>query len=176
MFEKKIFVFLLLIIAVLVLSGIVAMPKIKSKLGWKSAADAAASLPYQIGLTKAIVTPCVVLPPPHCSVGGPSPDPLAVAACSIKDVGQCTLYSYVSGMKAGGMGTGALFSNIAIAKAGLTPGGQLIAGGMSPVLMDNGVLVSAGGCFGCTAKAEGLFNKIADAADFIIAGFKNPGK
>lgn len=92
--------------------------------------------------------------------------------CFVTDPARCLLYSDVSGIPAGGMGSNALFSKIAIAKAGLTPGGQLIAGGMMLTSMDSGVLASAGGCYGCMAKAN-FKDKIFHWLDkYIIAGIK----
>lgn len=133
---------------------------------WQKAAEAAGGLPYQIGLTNAMIIKCFVrpLPPPPTCMGG--------LLCNVLDANRCNLYSDVSGTPAGGMGFNALFSNMAIIAAGLTPGGQLIAGGMSPVLMDSGVLASAGGCFGCMAKTN-LTNKFFNWLDkYIIAGIK----
>ena len=134
---------------------------------WRQAASAAGGLPYQIGLTNAIIIKCFVrpLPPPPTCMGG--------SWCNLLDVQRCPLYSDVTGMPAGGMGIGALFSNLAILESGLMPGGQLIAGGMSPVLMDSGVLASAGGCYGCLAKAsltDTFFNWLDK---YIIAGFRD---
>ncbi|MEK7557940.1 MAG: hypothetical protein AAB530_01890 [Patescibacteria group bacterium] len=145
-------------------------PSIISSWRLQKAIEASASFPIQLGLTKAVIVPCVFTPPPAAPVcvGG-------LPLCGLLDPARCVLYSQVSGLPAGGNGNMALFSNIAIAKAGLTPGGQLIAGGMSPVAMDNGVLASAGGCFGCVAKAN-FKDKIFDLADkidkYIIAVFK----
>jgi hypothetical protein len=134
---------------------------------WNNAVSAAGSMPYQIGLTKVIIIPCVTTGIPPVCVGG--------TLCQTLDVGRCSLYSDVSGSPAGGMGSMALFQKIAIAKAGLMPGGQLIAGGMSPVFMDSGVLASAGGCYGCTVKS-GTGNRflawLEKLDKYIIAGFK----
>lgn len=125
---------------------------------------AVSSLPYQIGLTSVVIVKCFTSGVPPICQGG--------TLCYTKDVATCTNYSDVSGTPAGGMGSNALFSNMAIGQAGLAPGGQLIAGGLSPTLMDNGILASVGGCYGCTAKA-GLSNKIFAWIDkFFIAGFK----
>lgn len=155
---------LILIIAVAVfILGIFFIPKITAEIEWKIAARAAGSLPYQIGLTNAVIIKCFTTGTPPICTGG--------TLCSLKDAGSCTLYSEVSGTPAGGMGQNALFQQTAISMAGLTPGGQLIAGGMSPVLMDNGVLASAGGCYGCMAKSESLFGNIASIFKVIIAGF-----
>jgi len=57
------------------------------------------------------------------------------------------------------------------------PGGPLIAGGMGPTLMDNGVLGGIGGCFGagCVAKEIKPIQKFKNwftdkVSNFIIAG------
>ncbi|MBU0897694.1 MAG: hypothetical protein ABIJ83_02190 [Patescibacteria group bacterium] len=146
-------------------------PSIISSWRWQKAVEASAGFPVQLGLTKAVIVPCVFTPPPvgPACVGG-------LPLCSrIVDPVSCPLHSQVSGLPAGGNGSMALFSKIAITKAGLTPGGQLIAGGMSHVAMDNGVLASAGGCFGCITKAN-FKDKIFDLADkidkYIIAVFR----
>lgn len=141
----------------------------KSVVSWRfsNAAEAAGSMPYQIGLTNAIVIQCTISCTASCCVGG--------ALCSTLDVGRCSMYSDVSGSMAGGMGTMALFSQMAIGQAGLSSGGQLIAGGMSMTQMDQGVLASGGGCSGCTAKAgtvDKIFALLEKVDKFIIAGFK----
>ena len=71
------------------------------------------------------------------------------------------------------MGVNALFLKTALAQAGVTPGGQLIAGGMGPVLMDNGVLAGPGGCYNCLAKLDwkAKFKKKTEYLfKYIIAG------
>lgn len=152
-----------LLIAVFLIFVIFSSPSAS----YNGAAEASAGLPYQIGLTNALITKCVVSCNGGCCMGMGG----AGALCSVKDPASCSLYSEVSGTPSGGMGKNALFSNVAIAKAGLVPGGQLIAGGMSPAAMDNGVLASAGGCFGCSAK-QNLSDKIFALFDkYIIAGF-----
>lgn len=158
--KKKIFFIILIIILALLVY--VFAPDVASQAEWNRAVKAAGSMPYQIGLTKVIIIPCFTVgPPPACSGG---------TLCLTKDPATCTLYSDVSGTPAGGMGSNALFLKTAITMAGLTPGGQLIAGGMSPVLMDSGVLASAGGCSGCMARA-GTMDKIKNwFNNFIIAG------
>ncbi|MDO8668571.1 MAG: hypothetical protein Q7K35_05835 [bacterium] len=128
------------------------------------AAQSAGGYPYQIGLTNVIVIPCVTTGVPPICTGG--------TLCNLLDVGRCALYSDVSGSPAGGMGSNALFLITAIAQAGLTSGGQLIAGGMTMTQMDSGVLASAGGCYGCMAKA-GFKDKIINWFDkYIIAGIR----
>lgn len=129
---------------------------------WHRAAEAAASMPFQIGLMNVSIIPCFTTGiPPTCNGG---------LLCFTKDAGTCTLYSDVSGTPSGGMGANALFQKLAIAKAGVAPGGQLIAGGMSPVLMDSGVLGGAAGCYGC-GLAVGNKSFFDKAYDFIIATF-----
>jgi hypothetical protein len=71
------------------------------------------------------------------------------------------------------MGIEALFLNTSLMAAGVVPGGQLIAGGMGPTLMDNGVLAGQAGCVGCMAQAKeekGWFDK------YIIAIFQDDEK
>jgi len=157
-------IILVIFIIVLVLLACFIFPKALSAWHWHQAAEAAGGLPYQIGLTKAVIVPCITTGAPPVCVGG--------LLCSTLDIARCTMYSEVNGMPAGGSGNNALFSKVAIAQAGLTPGGQLIAGGMSPVLMDQGVLASAGGCFGCVAKEKAVDKIFAWLDKYIIAGFR----
>lgn len=175
--KKKI----LIIAGVLVLGVLVYVfaPKVENYLRWQRAVKAAGGFPYQIGLTNVRITPCVPKPPDNATcIGAPtSPDAaMATKLCVFKPVANpvnptdiCVNNSYVTGTMAGSMGNEALFTNTAISQAGLLFGGQLIAGGMSSVLMNSGVLASVGGCAGCTAKA-GLIDKIGSWFKFIIAG------
>ncbi|MCU0679580.1 MAG: hypothetical protein MUC28_04025 [Planctomycetes bacterium] len=118
------------------------------------AVKAVGAMPYQIGLknTQQIkCAPSCCAPTCTCCAGyGGIPDEL----CATKTPVDCPLYTHVYGVPSGGMGRDALFSVPAISVSGLTPGGELIGGGMSPVAMDNGVLASAGGCYGCYARIE----------------------
>lgn len=126
-------------------------------------AEAVGGYPHQIGLIGVGIVPCFTTGyPPVCSGG---------VLCYLKDPASCTAYSDVSGAPAGGMGMDALFRNDALVLAGLTEGGQLIAGGMSKVFMDNGVIASAGGCAGCLAKANKI-DKIKEVFDYVMASFK----
>lgn len=139
---------------------------------------------YQIGLTKTTISQCI----PSCYVGtapaaccAPSPGatgagaalcPLIVPKGGTYET-TCPLYSGVSGMPAGGMGSTALFTNVAIAKAGLTPSGQLIACGLTMTNMDQGILASSGGCSGCSfAKLNKKDKLLMWLSDFFIAGKK----
>ncbi len=161
--KKKIF---WMVICVVVVSFVVcAGVKINNYMEWRMAKGVIASgeLTYQIGLTNVTIINCFTTGNPPICTGG--------TLCYVKDAATCTAYSDVSGIMAGGMGTNALFSTQAIAQAGLTNGGQLIAGGTSPVLMDNGVLASSGGCYGCYAKLD-TDSKIKSWFDYIIAGIK----
>ena len=167
--RNKIIIFIVILLILLALIFVIS-PKALSAWRWRQATNAAGGLPYQIGLTQVIITPCIVTEGVCVGAGA---DQTATLACNTKGPGVCATYSYVSGLKSGGMGTGALFSAEVILMAGLTPGGQLIAGGLSPVLMDQGVLASAGGCYGCVAK-QGMADKIFAWFDkYIIAGFKS---
>ncbi|MFH1427416.1 MAG: hypothetical protein ABIG60_02710 [Patescibacteria group bacterium] len=158
---KKVVLFLILLIIFIIW----ILPEIISHY---KAVNASAGFPYQIGLTKVNVTPCFTTGTPPLCEGG--------LLCFTKDAATCLAYSDVSGVPAGGMGSNALFLNAAITKAGLTTGGQLIAGGMSPVLMDNGVLASAGGCFGCLSETKGINRFVFWFDKYIIAGFKGSKK
>jgi len=150
------------IVVIIFFSGI-GINKINKQIEWNLAADAVGTMPYQIGLTNVIMTKCfTTTPPPLCNGG---------LLCSTKDFATCTQYQDVQGTPSGGMGMNALFLSTSIMQAGLTPGGQLIAGGMSPVLMDTGVLASAGGCAGCVARSTPT--KIKDFFKYVIASFKD---
>ncbi|OGF24127.1 hypothetical protein A3H09_04185 [Candidatus Falkowbacteria bacterium RIFCSPLOWO2_12_FULL_45_13] len=146
----------------------------KSIVSWRlnKTASAAGSMPYQVGLTSVIIIPCVVAS--YVCTGG--------TLCNAVDVGDCTLYSDVNGMSAGGSGQPPLLlSKIAIGMAGLMPGGQLIYGGTtnSMYISANAVLASAGGCFGCTAKAgtvDKIFAWLEKLDNYIIAGIKGSKK
>lgn len=163
--KKKIILFIAgLLIAVFLIFVIFSSPSAS----YNGAVEASAGLPYQIGLTNAVIIKCFTTGNPPVCAGG--------ILCGTLDAARCSLYSEVSGTPSGGMGKNALFSNAAILKTGLVPGGQLIAGGMSPAAMDNGVLASAKGCFGCSAK-QNLSDKIFALLDkYIIAGFKKSQK
>jgi len=120
-------------------------------LNYRKITAAAGGLTYQIGLVNALVTPCTLTPttPPICTN---MVDPLGTAICATKDQATCSLYTFVSGTPAGGMGNTALLQTAVVSRIGLTSGGQLIAGGTSPVLMDNGVAASFGGTFMAVAR------------------------
>lgn len=148
-----------LFVLVLFFSGI----KANNWLEWKMAVEAAGTMPYQIGLTNVTMIKCFTIgTPPVCNGG---------TLCYTKDPATCVNYYDVTGAPAGGMGSNALFSVSQTSMAGLYPGGQLIAGGMSPALMDSGVLASAGGCSGCIAKNT-FWDSAKGKFKFIIAGFK----
>lgn len=164
-----------IIVFILIFSGI----KINNRLEWKMAEKAISlsGYPVEAGITNVNIINCYTTGDPPVCVGG--------TLCPTKDAGRCLAYSDISGMGAYAMGrkkadfniamvgaTNLLLLNTAIAQAGLTPGGQLIAGGMSPILMDSGVLASNGGCYGCLAKS-GFFNEIKEKFKFVIAGFKD---
>ncbi len=176
--KKKMFI----IFSVLVLSVFVYVftPKIESYFMWQRAVKAAGGFAYQIGLTSVRITACVPNQPDNTACIGAliSPDAvIATTLCGTKllvnpvdpeDI--CVNNSYVTGMMAGGMGGEALFTNSAILQVGLSPGGQLIAGGLGPTLMNSGVLASVAGCSGCIARLD-IKNKIRKwFYDFIIAG------
>lgn len=162
MFTKKKIFWAILVILIFILVFWLSFYVIK----YRNAVQASSGFPYQIGLTDVIITKCVTAgTPPTCVGAGTPPDPIATPLCNTKLPAVCTVYSVVSGKPAGGMGSNALFLNTAITATGLTPGGQLIAGGISAVLMDNGVLASTGGVF------YALAGKINQAIDYALALF-----
>ncbi len=137
----------LFIIALFFIVGYFSTPAIKQKYAIIKATNAAGGFPYQIGLTNVIVAPCVFIPePPKCVVG-----PLCM---TLSDPAICNMHAEVFGTPAGGMGNNALFLKTSLATAGVTSGGQLIAGGISNVLMSSGVLGGPTGCVGCVATKE----------------------
>ncbi len=161
-FKNKFFLVILLVLF-FVFSGYLGVDLLYRKMEWKIAGQAAGGYPYQIGLTGVVVIPCYTTGTPPVCVGG--------TLCETLDVARCTMYSDVSGTPAGGMGNMALFLKTALMQAGVMPGGQLIAGGMAPTLMDSGVLAGQGGCYGCVAK-ETKMEKVKKIFQYFIAGFK----
>lgn len=133
-----------IILAISVLIIVVGVPILADYYLWRKAEAAAVAMPYQIGLTNVVITPCFI------AYGKCVGAPLCIAS----GTDRCAGWSSVIGTPAGGMGASALFSAKAIAMAGLTAGGQLIAGGMGPTMMDQGVLASAGGCSGCSLASR----------------------
>ncbi len=137
-------------------------------------AVAAGGFPYQIGLTNVRITKCQVTLGVCVGVGvdaGP-----ATALCNTKSPGVCESYRYVSGVPAGGMGTAALFLFPNLSFAGVSTGGQLIAGGMGPTMMDGGVVAGPGGCVGsgcARVEDENLWKKTKLAFKYVIATTKN---
>lgn len=158
--EKKV---ILLVVFALSIGGAYFFVSNSGKFHLFQGAQAVGGFPYQIGLTSVTVIPCITTGYPPICEGG--------TLCFVTDAARCTLYSDVSGSPAGGMGMNALFLKTSIAQAGLMPGGQLIAAGMSNVLMDEGILASAGGCAGCMAKANKI-DKVKEVFDYVIALFK----
>ena len=173
-------------LAAVIIIAVFSTPFVLNRLRWKMAVEAVGALPYQMGLASCVITQCVTTgTPPTCVGAGTPPDLIATPLCNTKGPGVCTTYAVVSGVKAGGMGANAIFLTTTIAAVGLNcPGGQMIAGGMSPVLMDSGVLASKSGCFGCVVapinnSKYAFINKILKLAEdfkFIIAGKKEDKK
>ncbi len=163
--KKKI----LIILAVLfiVVGGFFAL----DKYNWNQAVKAVNGSvgAYQIGLVSPTVTECQTscCSPAgcRCCIGG-------TLCTTILTEAQCVMYSDVFGSPAGGMGSNALFLNTSIAMAGLTSGTDLIAAGMSPTMMDGGVLATAMGCSGCVARVD-FVDKVKNwFGRVFIAGFK----
>ena len=127
---------------------------------YRKAVKASGGLPFQVGLTKSVLTKCITDPDTGTC---PNHDLCLMAP------GKCAAYTAVDGTPAGGMGSQILLADVTIGKIGLTQGTSIIAGGKSPVLID--VSASIGG----TAYGIGRrIDKVLDWFDFIIAGnFRN---
>ena len=125
---KKIIIFLLLI--VLLGGGLVSIP-IVNKLIWENTKKALADLnpPFQLGLTKTVITPCVPVYTGTTCVCTPVNNLCAVLPCS-----SCPAYSNVQGLPANTdpIYDKALVSKAAIMFSGLIEGGQAIIFGASP--------------------------------------------
>jgi coenzyme F420-reducing hydrogenase gamma subunit len=144
--------------------GYFLVPQLSEYIRYKKAAKAASSFPTILGLTKVVMVPCVVTL--GVCVGG--------TTCNTKPPGACTAYTEVTGVPAGETGNLGLFLTTSLGTAGVTPGGSLIAGGISPVLMDSGVVAGFGGCFGqgCITKRN-IFDKAEELVDkYFVAIFK----
>ena len=127
---------------------------------------AGSAYPVEAGIIGVNLIPCFTTGDPPICEGG--------TLCYTKDAGTCLNYTDVAGMGAYSSGAGVtnlLLSKPAIGAAGLSPGGQLIAGCMSPILCDNGPLASAGGCYNCIAKTS-FKDRMMEKIKFVIAGFK----
>lgn len=167
----------ILIISILILSVAVYifMPKVNSYFRWGRAAKAFGVTPYQIGLVEVEIVNCVTVPPipppvPQCT-------PTTTLCGFLPPGSMCDSHAYIIGIPSGGMGVDALFLISNITLAGVTQGGQLMAGGMGPATMDSGILAGAGGCAGTgcafieTGPIERFKNWFANKlSDFIIAG------
>ena len=145
------------------------VPFVREKLYWARAAKATGGYPYQVGLTVSTVIQCTVSCDGGCCMGG--------KLCVVKDPGTCMNYSEVTGAPAGGSGNNALILNTVLAQAGVA--GQMIAGGISNVMMDGGVVAGAGGCAGAgcammnsTESRFAFIDAIKDLYSYYIAGGK----
>ena len=123
---------------------------------YRKAVKASGGLPFQAGLTKSVLTKCIMDP----NTGTCPNHDLCLAA-----PGKCSIYIAVDGTPAGGMGSQILLADVTVGKIGLTQGTSIIAGGKSPVFID--VSASIGG----TAYGVGRrIDKTLDWFDYIIAG------
>ncbi|MCK5211737.1 hypothetical protein KAJ89_03475 [Candidatus Parcubacteria bacterium] len=164
MLRKKTLIFI--IVFVLIFSGGFYINKINNEIEWKIAVKASGGMSTQLGITEAKLTQCT----PSCQ------NPSGTSLCCAPQVNSncasfvpgvngtydsaCSLFSDVRGTQAGGTGSDGLFSQEAIAQAGLKAGGQLIYGGTTNNMSmmtpgdPNVVLASAGGCYNCLSKAD----------------------
>jgi hypothetical protein len=165
--KNKIFIFSFIILLAMAAAWVIIYPLAWQQIAWRQATKAAYGS-YQVGIINATVTQCELS---CCSPAGCRCCTGGTLCSTITTEAECILHSDINGTKAGGKGNNILESNINIAAAGLSSGGQLIAAGMGPTLMDSGVIISRGGCSGCTAKAD-VWDKIGGVYDYIIASFK----
>lgn len=174
MFNKKKKIIIVIGCLVLGVFVYVFSPKAENYLRWKIAVEAAGGFPFQIGLTNIVTTPCVLVSA-KCTPIFP------LSLCD--SAPSCLDYETISGTWAGGMGSSPTNAKILVkyttaSQAGLIPGGQLIAGGMGPTLMDSGVVAGVGGCAGCVAAETVQIKKFKNwfagkISNFIIAGSKD---
>ncbi len=170
---KKITIGSVIMLLVFVMGGLI-MHKSVVSWRWNNFAGAAGGMPFQVGLTNVIVTPCTTSG--YTCTGG--------TLCNLVDSADCSLYEDVNGSSAGGTGQPPLLlSIIAASQTGLSSGGQLIYGGTtnSMYISPDASLASVGGCYGSAcAVGPGITNKIyawLEKLDkFIIAGFRKSQK
>ena len=186
---NKIIIFTLVLILAFTWGGV----NLNEKIEWQMAEDllAGSAFPVEPGIMTSIHIPCFTTGTPPVCAGGQT--------CSTKTVADCVLYTDVSGTLAvainselvpkdiilanaesynqdtvelaQSMATNYLFSNINMGMAGLIPGADLIAGGMSPTMMDSGPLASWGGCANCV-KSEGIIDKTKEKFKVFAAMLK----
>lgn len=91
-------------------------------------AVASSGLPYQVGLTNVVLVPCVWVVASGVCTGG--------TLCPMVDPAQCNLTTDIAGTPAGGMGSEITLSTVAVSMIGVVPGGQIIAGGIGPTMIN----------------------------------------
>jgi hypothetical protein len=122
--------------------------------------------PYEIGLTNVTVSYCK---PSCCSAAGCTCC-YGGSLCSADTPPKCPRAT-VSGVPAGGDGSSALILKTSLTQAGVSSGGQMIAGGISSTLMDGGVVAGNSGCSGCSAGIDDkdLWERSKLAFKYIIS-------
>ena len=151
MFTKK---RIILVIVVIIILGL-AIWLVPNIMKYRSAVQASSGFPYQVGLTKTVLTKCILDPDTGTC---PNHDLCLMAP------GECAIFTAVDGSPSGGMGSQVLLSDATIGIIGLVSGASYMGGGSSPVLMN--VSASIGGI------SYAVANKVNQAIDFMIALFK----
>lgn len=135
-------------------------------------AIAGMNFPTELGLTNVTVNECQ----PSCCMGPVCTCCSNGSLCSSDQAPVCPRATVV-GIPAGGNGNQGLFLKTSLAVTGVSQGGQLIAGGMGPTMMDSGVLSGKSGCVGSACSAlntdnKNLWTKSKLALKYIIGKFK----
>ena len=129
MFSKKRIIWT--IVCVVVVSSVIWI--VPNVIKYRKSVNASGTLTYQAGWTNSIIIPCVTTGSPPVCTSSNTTNPESVVCCGLKTVAQCPLYSYVSGVQSGGMGSGALFPNTSITEAGLVAGASVISKRQEPL-------------------------------------------
>jgi len=129
--------------------------------------------PTELGLINVTVMGCQ----PSCCTGS------ICTCCSngslcLSDTAPLCPRATVTGIPTGGDGDKGLFLKTSLAAAGISQGGQLIAGGMGITMMDSGTLAGNGGCVGsgCSAiniESKNLWDKSRLAIKYLVSRLKN---
>ena len=124
---------------------------------------ASGGCPTELGIMNVVLIPC--------APSGGGCQGLGAVLCPRATA--CATTQEVKGAMAGGSGNMALFSNIMIGQAGVSPGGSLLACVSSPTMTDGGTLAGVGGCTGpgcAMIKKDPIERTIDWFKDIFIAG------
>jgi len=143
-------IFLIMFVSFLLLvTGFFALDKYNWYMAVKSVNSSIGT--YQVGRQGAVITDCQTS---CCSITGCRCCIASMNCQTIMTEAQCLMHSDVSGSQSGGMPGDILFQKSVIKEAGLSNGDEFIAAGMSPTMMQGGVLATKNGCSGCTARID----------------------